>query len=174
MIFVGLFGFIRRGAVKGYLKELGETINTLSEIGTENVASILIYAVWLRAMLEIEGNLSILREDNGDISPELHSYPIMESEIQKWISLFKKRKYSAKSFAFLIWVHTLRSFYRPELSNQVKHMWDILMKTKPYWDKLLVKLRDEDIQLGISADIVLKTEKHAKAILRCLPPKQLS
>jgi len=52
-------------------------------------------------------------------------------------------------------------------------MWDILMRSKSSWENILVELRDEDIQGGRSSDEVLITETHARAILNCLPPKQL-
>jgi len=40
--------------------------------------------------------------------------------------------------------------------------------------QLKVELHNEDRHLGTEADLVLKTEKHAKAILRYLAPRQLS
>ncbi len=71
-------------------------------------------------------------------------------------------------------MHTLRSIIRPELSDLANRMWDILMRSKSNWESTLTQFRDGDIQHGISHDVVLRTERHAKAILQCLPPKQLS
>lgn len=68
----------------------------------------------------------------------------------------------------------MRSIIRPELSDLANRMWGILMRSKPNWESVLTQLRDEDIQHGISHDVVLSTERHAKAILKRLPPKQLS
>jgi len=167
-------GLIRKLAVRGYSKELNTITDSLSKVGTEEVATILIYAVWLRATLQVERNLPTGENENGNLNPELHSYPIMLSETEKWVSFLNKKGQYTKSFALSIWVHTLRSIIRPELSNVARGMWSILINSKPNWERLLTRIRDEDMQLGISHDVVLKTENYAKAILQCLPPKQLS
>jgi hypothetical protein len=167
-------GLIRKLAVKGYSKELKQMLNDLSRLNTEQVARILIMAVWLRATLAIEGNLSTIENENRELDPELHSYPIILKEIEEWISIFNKEGLQHRSFTFLIWVHTLRCIIRPELSDLTKEMWDILLRTKPNWDRLLIEFRDADIQAGIPSDEVVSIERYAKAILQCLPPKQLS
>lgn len=167
-------GLIRKLAVKGYSKELKQMLNDLSKLSTEQVARILIMAVWLRANLAIEGNLSTIENENGDLNPELHSYPIILKEIEEWISIYNKKGLQHRSFTFLIWVHTLRCIIRPELSDLAKQMWDILLRSKPNWERLVIEFRDGDIQAGIPHDEVVSTERYAKAILQCLPPKQLS
>jgi len=167
-------GLIRKLAVRGYSNELKKMINDLSKLSAEQIANILIIAVWFRAMLNIDGNLPAIENEDGELNPELAAYPILLKEIEKWISIYNKEGLQVRSFAFSIWVHTLRSIIRPELTDLANRMWDILMRSKPNWESVLTKLRDEDIQLGISHDAVLSTERHAKAILKCLPPKQLS
>ena len=167
-------GIIRKLAVRGYSNELKQMINDLSKLSTEQVAHMLILAVWSRANLDIEGNLRATKNENGELNPELYSYPILLKEIEKWISIYNEKGFKGRSFAFSIWVHTLRSIIRPELSDIVNRMWDILMRSKPNWERVLTQFRDEDIRVGISHDEVLRTERHAKAILQCLPPKQLS
>lgn len=166
-------GFIRKLAVKSYSKELSMMIDGLSKIDIEQIATILIYSVWLRATLEIERNLPVVEGVNGELDPELHMYPILLEAIQKWMSVLKKNGQETKSFSLSIWVHTLRSILRPELSLEGNRLWDILMSSKSYWEKFLTRIRDEDIQLGIQYEQVINTEKHARAILQCLPPKQL-
>ena len=54
-----------------------------------------------------------------------------------------------------------------------KRIWNILMSSKPNWERALKQIREEDIRSGIPHDDVLNTERHAQAILKCLPPKQL-
>ncbi len=166
--------FIRKLAVRGYSKELKQMINDLSKLSTEQIANILIMAVWFRAMLNIEGNLPAIENEDGELNPELTAYPILLKGIEEWISIFNKEGFQHRSFCFSIWVHTLRSIIRPELSDLVNQMWDILMRSKSNWESALTQFRDGDIQRGISHDVVLRTERHAKAILQCLPPKQLS
>ncbi len=167
-------GLIRKLAVRGYKKELNHMIDSLSKMSKKQVASILIYGVWLRAMLEVEKNLPAIENENGKLNPELHIYPVMLKAIEKCTSVLNGQGQPTKSFPLSIWVHTLRSIIRPELSDIANRMWDIFMSSKPEWKMFLNKIRDEDLQLEISNDLVLSTEKHAKAILQCLPPKQLS
>ena len=167
-------GFIRKLAVRGYSKELKQMIDDLSKLSTEQIANILIIAVWLRAMLNIEGNLPVIENEDGELNPELAAYPVLLKAIEAWISIFNKEGLQHRSFCFSIWVHTLRCILRPELSNLANRMWDILMRSRPNWENVLSKLRDGDIEHGISHDVVLSTERHAKAILKRLPPKQLS
>lgn len=166
-------GLIRKLAVWGYSGELNKMIDTLSKLNNEQVATILIYSVWLRALLEVEGNLPTIKKDNGDIDPRLHSYPILLREIEKWVSITKKRGFESRSFALLIWVHTLRCIIRPELLDLTKKMWGVLMNGKENWERLLTQIRDEDIQSGVEEEKIFLAEKHAKDILELLPPKQL-
>jgi len=166
-------GFIRKLAVRGYSKELKQMIDALSKLSSEQIGNILIMAVWFRAMLNIEGNLPVIENEDGELNPELIAYPILLKGIEEWISIFNKELLQDRSLCFSIWVHTLRSIIRPELSDLANRMWAILMQSKPHWESVLSQFRDEDIQNGISHDIVLSTERHAKAILKCLPPKQL-
>lgn len=166
-------GLIRKLAVRGYANELNKMIAALNKLNNEQIARILIYSVWLRALLEIEGNLSTIKKETGELEPELHKYPILLQEIEKWISILNKEGYQHRAFSLSIWVHTLRCIIRPELSNLTKQMWDILMRDKENWEGLLNQIRDEDIQSGIEHKIVMKAEHHAKAILKALPPKQL-
>jgi hypothetical protein len=49
-----LMNIIRKLAVRVYRKDLIEFIDTLSEFNEEKVAIVLIYSVWLRAILQIE------------------------------------------------------------------------------------------------------------------------
>jgi len=167
-------GFIRKLAVRGYKKELNTMIKSLSQASTEQISIILVYSVWMRAMLEIERNITVVEEENATLQPELHSYPIKLGDIMEFMSVCDKEGHPTKSFALSIWVHTLRSIIRPKLTDLSKKMWGILMTSKPNWNRLLAQMRDKDLELGISQDLVLSTEKHAKAILQCLPPKQLS
>jgi hypothetical protein len=166
--------FIRKLAVMGYSKDIERMINSLSQLSVEKVAYILIYSVWMRAMLEVERNLPVIENEDGSLDPELHSYPILLKEIEKWISICKKSDRTPVSVALSIWVHTLRSIIRPELTDLADKLWNILMSSKPYWEKTLSEIKNGDIESGIEHNIVLSTEKHAKGILQCLPPKQLS
>jgi len=47
-------GFIRTLAVRGYSKELKRMIDGLSKLSTEQIARLLVMAVWDRAILNIE------------------------------------------------------------------------------------------------------------------------
>ncbi len=107
-------GLIRKIAVKSYLKELDNFISLLSDTNPEGLAQILIYSVWLRAMIEVEGNLPTIKGENGKLVPELNSYPIKLAGLEKWQSLMNKEKQNQKSLVLSIWVHTLRSIIRPE------------------------------------------------------------
>lgn len=167
-------GLIRKLAVRGYSNELKQMINDLSKLSSEQIANILIMAIWFRAMLNIDRNLPGIEKEDGELNPELSAYPILLKEIEKWILIYNKEGLQGRSFAFSIWVHTLRSIIRPELTDLSNKMWDILMRSKPNWERLLIQFRDGDIQAGIPYDEVVSIEKYAKAILQSLPPKQLS
>lgn len=110
-------GFIRKLAVRGYSKELKQIIDDLSKLSTEQIANILIMAVWFRAMLNIDGNLPVIENEDGELNPELTAYPILLKGIEEWISIFNKKDLQHRSFCFSIWVHTLRSIIRPELTD---------------------------------------------------------
>jgi hypothetical protein len=84
-------GLIRKLAVRGYSKELNEMINSLSQAGEEQVALILMVGVWVRAMLQVERNLPTVENEVGELNPELHSYPIMLSEVEKWMSMLNRK-----------------------------------------------------------------------------------
>ena len=75
-------GFIRKLAVRGYSKELKQMIDDLSKLSTEQIANILIIAVWLRAMLNIEGNLPVIENEDGELNPELAAYPVLLKGIE--------------------------------------------------------------------------------------------
>ncbi|MBW2341879.1 MAG: hypothetical protein JRF50_16300 [Deltaproteobacteria bacterium] len=169
---------IRKQSVKRYSRELNEMIETLNQLTTEKIATILIYGVWLRATLgiegdSIEGNLPVLVGENGEFDPELQMYPLLLSAIEDRMSFFNREGEPAKSFSLSLWVHTLRSLMRPELSTLARKMWSILMSSKPVWETSLKQIREENIQSGIPYDDVLHTERYARAILKSLPPKQL-
>jgi hypothetical protein len=109
-------GFIRKLAVRGYSKDLKKLIYTLNSFPPEYVGQTLMLAVWLRAGLELEGSLPAIESKNGNLEPELHSYPITIGAIEKGISICNKKGLQGSSIALSIWVHTLRSIIRPELS----------------------------------------------------------
>jgi hypothetical protein len=167
-------GFIRRLAVRGYSKELKRMIDSFSKLNNEQIPDILVMAVWLRSTLDVEGNLPVIENDDGELNPELAAYPILLKGIQDWMSILLKKDLKFQYACLSIWVHTLRSILRPEISDLANRMWDILMTGNTNWDKVITKLRDEDIQSGVSHEMVLKIERHARAILKCLPPKQLT
>ena len=169
---------IRKESVKRYSRELNEMIETLDQLTTEQIATILIYGVWLRATpgIEgdlIEGNLPVLVGENGELDPELEMYPLLLSAIENRMSFLDREGEAVKSFSLSLWAHTLRSLMRPELLFLARRMWNILMSSKPDWERALKQIREEDIQSGIPYDDVLNTERHARAILKSLPPKQL-
>jgi len=167
-------GLIRSIAVQGYRKELKKFIAILKEIGTIEVSNILIYGAWIRAVLEIDENLPIIKNEDGSINPELHSYPILLESMQFWIRSFTKHKeHTGKWLGLSIWIHTLRGILRPEIKPLVKQMWDILMESRSYWAKSLKMLRNDDLKIGIDIDMVDKTEQHTKKIISMLPPKQI-
>ena len=167
-------GLIRKLAVRGYSKELKRMIDGFSKLSPEQIAPLLVTAVWGRATLNMEGHLTVFTNDDGKISPDLCAYPILLKEIEEWISIFDKNGDKVRVISYSIWVHTLRSIIRPELSDLANEMWDILMESKPYWEEILVEFRDEYLQRGKSPDDALKIETHTRDILDCLPPIQLT
>jgi len=167
-------GFLRKLAVKYYAKELANLVNILSRHDEDATSGFLVYGVWLRAIMELEGNLAAYELDNGELNPELHSYPIMEKELLEWIKLFEKKGDGVKAEVFKIWVHSLRAIMRPEISELAHKMWGILMRGSDNWDEKLKIHSEEYIRMGTPEDVVLRTVRHARAILNCLPPKQLA
>lgn len=166
-------GLIRKLAVRSYSKELEEMITMLTKMTKEQIGTVLIYSVWLRATMGVEGTLPEIKEDNGELNPELCAYPISLRNIEKMISLCNKKGLKHRAFGLSIWVHTLRSILRPEMSHLAIRMWEILMNSKSNWEVLLEQIRDDVIQSGSQHDFVINVEKHTRTILQTLPPKQL-
>jgi hypothetical protein len=123
--------------------------------------------------MEIAGDLPALVGKNGELDPELHMYPPVLAGIQDRVFSLNIKGEKIKSFSLSVWLHTLRALMRPELLLLARRMWNVLMSSKPNWERALKQSRDEAIRSGIPHDDVLKTERHAQAILQCLPPKQL-
>jgi len=166
-------GFIRRMAVKSYTNELTNLINALSQASEDQVSRLLVYGIWMRAIMSVEGILPSYETESGEFDPELHSYPITLKEIEGIIKQCKKMGLNSKVLALSIWVHTLRAIIRPEINELAIKLWKILMKSPDNFDLLLKEHKEEDIKMGKSADFVNKTYSYAKAILKVLPPKQL-
>ena len=166
-------GFIRRLAVKGYTKKLTNLINVLSQASDEQVSQMLVYGVWLRAIMSVERILPTYETESGEFDPELHSYPITLRDIESMIKQCKKNRLNSKVLALSIWVHTLRAIIRPEINELAIKLWEILMRSPDNFDRLLKAHKEEDLELGNSVDFVNQTELYAKAILKALPPKQL-
>jgi len=167
-------GIIRKLAVRGYRKELKNFVEILKGVDTKEVSNILIYGIWIRAVLEIDGDLHTFKDEDGSIDPELHAYPILLDSIQKYASFFAKQDgHTGKWLGLAIWIHTLRGIIRPEIMPLVKQMWDILLESKSYWDESLKMLRNDDLRIGIDIDMVNKTEMQTKKIMSTLPPKQI-
>ena len=91
---------------------------------TEQIPYVVIIAVWIRAGLDIEGNLPVSKNKDGELNPELSAYPILLKAMQGWIPVINKKGLQSAAFCFSIWVHTLRSIIRPELSDLANRMWD--------------------------------------------------
>ena len=164
---------IRKESVGWYSREFSVMIETLDHLNTKQIEVVLINSVWLIATMEIGGDLPALVKENGALDPELRMYAPLLSGIQDQKFFLNMKEEAVKSFSFSVWVHTLRSFMRPELLFLARRMWNILMSSKPNWERALKQVREEDIRSGIPHDNVLKTERHAQAILKCLPPKKL-
>ena len=169
---------IRKLAVKSYNKELSRLINTVQKWDEEKVAIFLIYSVWLRSILQIEGHINALKhldpqKSDTDLDPELHAYPIMLGDFTNATNFFDKKGENSKSIVLRLWIHTLRSIIRPELNNEIKILWEIILKSKKYWDEKLDFIYNEDIQSGIEKQFVENTKDLSKKILDCLPPKQI-
>ena len=171
-------GIIRKLAVKSYKKEIIKLTEVLSKSDEENVAIFLIFSVWLRAILQIEGHINPLnRIDttsiNIDLDPGLYAYPIMLSEFEKHILFLYKEKENSQATALGLWVTTLRGIMRPRLNNEIKDLWELIIKSKKYWNEKLEIIYKKDIKLGIEKEFVESTLKLSKKILKCLPPRQI-
>lgn len=166
-------GIIRRMAVREYANEMKEYLYSLAETDNESVGVILIYSVWLRAMLEIENNLPTLVTNDGQINPQLSGYPILLREMKKWQKYFNKNGHKSKSFVLNIWVYSLRAIIRPEVAPIAVEMWKLLMRSQQYWDQLIETIKNEDRQLGVRDDKLEKVENHARNILHTLPPNRI-
>ena len=170
-------GLIRKLAIKGYEHELAKFIQLISGLSNEQLARFLVFGTWLRAILQSEGHLHFDKSEEIRFSEELHSFPIVLQNMERTIAFIKKEARGedgeAKAGVLSIWVHTLRSIIRAELNSQARAMWDHLLKGKPYWDRCLVDLRDEDLKIGMRPNTVAQTEKLSRAILQTLPPIQL-
>ena len=164
---------IRKESVGWYSREFSVMIETLDHLNTKQIAVVLINSVWLRAAMEIAGDLPALVGEKGALDPELHMYPPLLAGIQDRKFFLNLKEEEVKSFSLSIWVHTLRALLRPELLFLARRMWNTLMSSKPNWERALKQVREEDIRSGIPYDDVFKTERHAQAILKCLPPKKL-
>lgn len=165
---------IRKAAVSGYKRDINNYISFLNSLNIRRRSEIFISSVWARAILEIEGNIYSDKNENGEIDPELSAYPIRLKSIEDYIRFLNKNQYGNKAILLEIWTNSIISIMRPEIAAQAIAMWDILLETKPEWEKLIQFSYDEDISLGIAEDFVKETKKHARAILNTLPPKQIT
>ena len=172
--------FIRKMAVKKYRKNLIEYTDIISGVDDEKkISDLLIFSVWLRSELQIHGVINPLKladssYDGIDLEPELHSYPLLLMNFEAYIKkVLKKQKENSKIFALELWVHTLRGIIRPELNSDVRFLWEIIMKSKRYWDETLEKAVDEDTKAGIDKEMVQKNLKLSREILDKLPPKEI-
>lgn len=163
---------IRKLTIYFYLKSLKEMISFFNYLSKDKVAEMLVYSVWLRAMLEIEGNCHVVLDEHGNIIPELNSYPLQLISFEEYISFLNKNGHGSKAYVLSIWVHSLRSILHPEMHAQIKQLWNILVDSKPHWGIKLNAQVEEDLRIGIPKDLVVKTELHSKAILDSIPPKQ--
>ena len=171
-------GIIRKLAVRSYRKELKNFIEILKEFekaGTKEVSNVLIFGIWIRAILEIDGSLHpFIRDEDGSIDPELHAYPILLGSMQKYATFYAKEDgHTGKWLGLSIWIHTLRGIIRPEIMPLIKQIWEMLMDSKSYWDESLKMIRNDDLRMGIEADTVNKVELHTKKLMSTLPPKEL-
>lgn len=171
-------GIVRKLAVRSYRKELKNFIELLKlckrKDGIEGISTTLIFGIWVRAILDIEGLLHTFKEEDGSINPELHAYPMLLGSIQEQANFYANQpEHIGKYMGLLIWVHTLRGIIRPEIMPEVKQMWDIFMESKPCWDETLKMVRNEDLRTGGNADMVKKIEALTKKIINVLPPKEL-
>lgn len=169
-------GFIRHFAVKSYLAEMRKFIELISNLDIEDRARILAYGTWLRSILQNEGKLPVIRDDKGDISPELYAFPIMLENLEDAIKFMRRKTEGgkSKSLALEIWVHSLRAILRPEIAPLACEMWAILLESKAYCEKYIIELANEDIRHGIPKSEVIQFAQLAKSIIDTLPPVQLS
>lgn len=142
------------------------------------MATFLIYSVWLRSILQNEGHINPIKHldssnINIDLESELHAYPFMLKDFENTISFLDKQGEISKSSTLRLWVHTLRGIMRPELNGEINNLWELIIKSKRYWNEKLEIIYKEDIQLGIEKEFVENTLKLSKEILKCLPPKQI-
>jgi hypothetical protein len=170
--------FIRKIVVKSYKKELIEYKMSVSGVGGKELSDFLIYSVWLRSVLQIDGVINPLRYVDSsyneiDLEPELHAYPLMLKDFQMYIKILKKQKQTSKALVLELWMHTLRSIIRPELNCEIRILWEIFLSSNKYWDESLKKIIDEDIQFGIDKQMVQRILKLSKEILEKLPPKEI-
>lgn len=166
---------IRKLAVMSYKKELSQLINTMQKWNEEKVAIFLIYGVWLRSILQIDGHINPLgqQKNNIDLDPELHAYPIMLQNFTNAINFLDKNGKKSQSIVLRLWIHTLRCIIRPELNSEIKKLWEMILNSKKYWDEKLDIIYNEDIRLGMERHYVENTKDLTKKILNCLPPKQI-
>jgi len=169
---------IRKLAVRSYRNEIIKLIDMLSESNEEKIATFLVHSVWLRSILQNEGHINPYKRidsssSNIDLEPELHAYPIMLMDFESIIKFLNKQGLTVKSLVLKLWVHTLRGIIRPELNREIKNLWDLIIKSKRYWNEKLEGSYAEDIELGNEKEFVDKTLKLSKEIIKCLPPKQI-
>jgi hypothetical protein len=169
---------IRRLAVRSYRKELIKYIDILSTFNEEKLAKYFVHSVWLRAILQLDEYINPLKQMDSsnvgaDLDPELHAYPLMLKDFMDIVEYFNKRGETSKSYFLILWIHTLRGIIRPEIRKETIKVWDIILKSKPYWNERLDISYNEDIQLGLEKEFVEKTLELSKEILNCVPPKQL-
>jgi len=169
--------FIRKLAVKSYRKELVNFTTILSKQEEAKLGKFVAFSIWIRSMLQVEGNIDPLsnnREfDEINLNPELEAYPLMLRDIKKFIKLLKRNKQNSKVIALELWAHTLQAIIRPELNDEIVTLWNLLMSSEKYWLEEIEFMEKEDLDLGIEKDIVDKTAHLAREIIKSLPPKQI-
>lgn len=167
-------GLIRHLAVKSYENEMKEFVSRLSQLSIDQRGQLLVYSVWLRAILHKEGHLRVGYESSL-IDPELSCYPTMLGDLEKVIRFTRKNAEhgKAKAIALSIWIHSIRAILRPELNQLAQKMWALFQESKPNWDKWINDHETEDLQLGHPRESVLQTAQIAKSIISVLPPKQI-
>ncbi|TKB25988.1 hypothetical protein FCL47_12955 [Desulfopila sp. IMCC35006] len=173
-----MISIIRKLAVRSYRKEIIKYTEMLSSLDEKRIANFFVFSVWIRSLLQMEGNINPMRHvtpshEEIDLIPELHAYPFMLKDINDFIKICNNSKMPIKSLSLMLWIHTLRAVIHHELKKEINDIWALIMKSKKYWLEELALRCEEDINSGLDKKLIEGAATLAKEIFKCSPPKQI-
>lgn len=168
-------GLFTQFLIKSYEKDIARFIDFLKKLNDTLMGGCLAEAITIRVDLENEGFLPTIKLNDGGISPRIHMLPFYLSQLQKAIAQLKKREKNpstlAQVLALEVWLYSIQTALKPELSEMRQQMWLELKRGMPYVRIALEKItaQNSEITLGLPSG----SRSRVFEILEHLPPKKI-